>query len=111
MHPQGPLLRGRPERPASLGDVRSGRVARTVVADGFEAKDEAKGTNETVGQALMQSEDRYQLTGDRLQIRPAAGWEASYRSMGFPVTDLRSFPCPSVIAGAVPASPPRMRAV
>ena len=33
------------------GDVVLGRIARTVVADGFEAKDESKGTDKNVRQA------------------------------------------------------------
>ena len=54
--------------------MHSGRVARTVVADGFEAKDEAKGTNETVGQALMQSETAtISRVTDCRYVRPRGG--------------------------------------
>ena len=76
---------------------------------GFEAKDEAKGTNEIVGQALVRAGN--QLASERLTVGPAAGGDlASIVEFPRPWT-LRSLPCPSVIAGAVSASPPRMRAV
>jgi hypothetical protein len=45
INPQWAPLRGRPERPGSLGDVHPGRVARIIVADGLEAQDEDKGTD------------------------------------------------------------------
>ena len=106
---RGSLLRGCLESPGSLGDVHSGRIANALVADRFEAKDEAKGTNEIVGQALVRAGN--QLASERLTVGPAAGGDlASIVEFPRPWT-LRSLPCPSVIAGAVSASPPRMRAV
>ena len=69
---RGSLLRGCLESPGSLGDVHSGRIANALVADRFEAKDEAKGTNEIVGQALVRAGN--QLASERLTVGPAAGW-------------------------------------
>ena len=92
------------------GDVHPGRIARAVVADRFEAKNEAKGTDEVVGQALVRAGN--QLASERLTVGPAAEGGGLRGDRGVsPAMDLRSFPYPSVITGAVSASPPRMRAV
>ena len=54
-----------------------GRVAVIILVNEFGTRDAAKGTDKFVGVTLMQSEDRDQLTGDRLRICPAAGSGAS----------------------------------
>ena len=106
---RGSLLCGCLEGPGSLGDVHSGRIANALVADGFEAKDEAKGTNGIVGQALVRAGN--QLASEGLTVGPAAGWGPRIdRAVPRPWTFDLSL-CPSVIAGVVSASPPRMRAV
>ena len=53
------------------------RVAGTIVGNEFGTRAAAKGTDKVVGAPLMQKEDRDQLTGDRLQICPAARSGAS----------------------------------
>ena len=50
-----------------------GRVAVIIVVNEFGTR----GADKIVGLTLMQSEDRDQLEGDRLQIGPAAGSGAS----------------------------------
>ena len=54
-----------------------GRVAGTIVGNEFGTRAAAKGMDKIVGAPLMQSEDRDQLTGDRLRICPAVRSGAS----------------------------------
>jgi hypothetical protein len=59
--------------PGGVGNMLLGRVAGIIVVNEFGIRGAAKGTDKIVGVTLMQSEDRDQLKGDRLQICPAAG--------------------------------------
>jgi hypothetical protein len=63
--------------PGGVGNMLLDRVAGIIVVNEFGTRDAAKGTDKIVGVTLMQSEDRDQLTGDRLRICPAAGSGAS----------------------------------
>ena len=70
MNPQGPSA-SRPsrERPGGLGDVHLGGVARTIVVDGFEAKDDAKARTRLSARRWAGNH----FEGDRLAVGPAAG--------------------------------------
>ena len=69
---QSPLVQRRPECLGGMGDVRLGRVADTVVVNGFEAE----GAGDVAGQALMRGEAGNQFEGDGLAIAGRGGLRA-----------------------------------